>query len=299
MEFRHLKYFHTTAEFLHFSRAADALGIAQSALSQQIKQLETDLECQLFDRSNKWKLQLTDAGKVFRCETKKIIDAVEAAKRKTRQAARGDLGALSINIIPSFFSSDKLFDSLKRMRKNYPDVFLKLSKHSSANILKKIENESLDFGIVRTINPDNLGTNYIEFGREKILLALPEKHRLASKKRVKISDLKNEKFIMMPYEESPFFYRIIEFAFKKSGNFAPRIAEEIYNFDAILKLLPDSNLISFVPEMLKNLSFYKGITLKPVEDLNIDVKYVGIWRKNNNSQSLKNFLAILKEEFEI
>ncbi len=299
MEFRHLKYFQTAAEFLHFSRAADALGIAQSALSQQIKQLEADLECQLFDRSNKWKLQLTDAGKVFRTETKKIIDAVEAAKRKTRQASKGDLGALSINIIPSFFSSDKLFDSLKRMRKNYPDVFLKLSKHSSANILKKIENESLDFGIVRTINPDNLDTNYIEFGREKILLALPENHRLASRKRIQISDLKNEKFIMMPYEESPFFYRIIELAFKKSGNFTPNIAEEIYNFDAILKLLPDSNLISFVPEMLKNLSFYKGIVLKPIADLNIDVKYVGIWRKNNNSQSLKNFLAILKEEFEI
>ncbi len=299
MEFRHLKYFQTAAEFLHFSRAADALGIAQSALSQQIKQLEADLECQLFDRSNKWKLQLTDAGKVFRTETKKIIDAVEAAKRNTRQASKGDLGALSINIIPSFFSSDKLFDSLKRMRKNYPDVFLKLSKHSSANILKKIENESLDFGIVRTINPDNLETNYIEFGREKILLALPENHRLASRKRIQISDLKNEKFIMMPYEESPFFYRIIELAFKKSGNFTPNIAEEIYNFDAILKLLPDSNLISFVPEMLKNLSFYKGIVLKPIADLNIDVKYVGIWRKNNNSQSLKNFLAILKEEFEI
>ncbi len=299
MEFRQLKYFHTAAEFLHFSRAADALGVAQSALSQQIKQLETELECQLFDRSNKWKLQLTAAGKVFKEETKKIIDAFEAAKRKTKQASKGDFGALSINIIPSFFSSDKLFEALKRMRKTYPDVFLRLSKHSSANILKKIENESLDFGIVRTVNPDNLGTNYIEFGQEKILLALPEKHRLATKKRIRISDLKNEKFIMMPYEESPFFYRIIELAFKKSGNFAPNIAEEIYNFDAILKLLPDSNLVSFVPEMLKNLSFYKGIVLKSVENLNIDAKYVGIWRESNNSQALKNFLQILKEEFNL
>lgn len=97
------------------------------------------------------------------------------------------------------------------MRADYPEVFLKLGKHSSASILAKVEKGELDFGIIRVSQRKNLDVKSIELGREKILLALPASHRLAKKSgAVEMSELKNEKFAMLPYEESPFFRRTID-----------------------------------------------------------------------------------------
>ena len=298
MELRHLKYFAKTAELLHFSRAADELGIAQSALSQQIKQLESEIGCRLFDRSNKWKIELTDAGKVFLEDARKIISSASTAKRKALQASMGGGGSLSISIIPSFFSSDKFFAALETMRKRYPNVFLRLSKHSSANILSRVESGELDFGIIRVINPASLATRYIELGREKIVLAIPQKHRFASKKSISLRELKDEKFIMVPYEESPFFCQTIDVALKREGIIAPNVASEIYNFDAILKSIPNSDLVSFVPEMLQTQG-YKGVLFKPIEGLNASTLYAGVWLGTKPKKTLENFLALLKKSFQI
>lgn len=300
MEIRQIRYFLLTAKHLHFSRAADELGIAQSALSQQISHLEAELGCRLFDRSNKWKVELTHAGKIFREESAKAFRAFETAKRRTLLASRGETGRLSINTIPSFFNSSKFFAALKTMQNLYPNVFLKLGKHSSADILERVENQNLDFGIIRTVNTETLELAHIELGNEKIMLAVPETHRLAKKRKICIRDLKDEKMTMMPYSESPFFNRTIESALKKIGNFTPRVAQEVYNFDAILRLLPGTGLISFVPELLKDQPYYyPGVVLKPISDLTANVKYVGIWREDNSSPTLKNFLEVLRREFQL
>lgn len=299
MELRHIRYFLKAAETLHFSRAADELGIAQSALSQQIKQLEAEMGCTLFDRSNKWKLTLTEAGRVFCEDATQIISNVDSAKRRALQASKGDGGSLSISIIPSFFSSAKFFEALNKMRSQWPNVFLKLSKHSSANILECVENSVLDFGIIRVVNPATLGTQYVEIGHEKILLAVPETHRLAKARSVKLADLRNEKFVMLPREESPFFCQIIDVALRRAGILSPNVVEEIYNFDAILRSLPNSNLISFAPELLKTQNNYKGVVLKPVADLNVDVRYVGVWKNGKVSKPLGNFIKIVKDTFKV
>ena len=299
MELRQLKYFVKAAQTLHFSRAADELGIAQPALSRQIKLLEAELGCALFDRSNKWKLELTDAGKSFLDDSLKIVDAADTARKRARPASKGDSGSLSMSIIPSFFCSEKFFETLNAMRSKYPNVFLKLSKHSSANILSSVENGLVDFGIIRVSNTSALGTQFVEIGREKILLAVSKKNRLAARKKISMSDLKGEKFIMLPREESPFFRQLIDVAFKRVGIFEPNVAEEIYNFDAILKSLPNSKLVSFVPELLKSQNYYDGVVLKHISDLDADVRYVGVWRKGAISKPLQNFIKILRDKFDI
>lgn len=299
MELRQLKYFAKTAQVLHFSRAAEELGIAQSALSQQIKLLEAELGCRLFDRSNKWKIALTEAGESLFADAVKILSDISAAKNRALQASRGNGGTLSMSIIPSFFASDRFFDALNAMRKSCPDVFLKLSKHSSANILARIEGGELDFGIIRVINPASLGVQYAEIGREKILLAVSQSHRFARRKSVKLADLKNERFIMLPYEESPFFCQMIDVELKRAGIYSPNVAEEIYNFDAVLKSISGSSLVAFVPALLKGKAYYRDIAFKRVSDLNVDVKYVGVWKNGALPKSLENFIGILKKSFRV
>ena len=70
MELRHLRYFVIVAEELHFARAAEKLKITQPALSRQIAALENELNTKLISRNNKWKITLTESGKLFLQELK-------------------------------------------------------------------------------------------------------------------------------------------------------------------------------------------------------------------------------------
>lgn len=88
MELRHLRYFMTLAEELHFGRAAQRLHIAQPPLSQQIRQLETELGFELFHRTKR-KVQLTEAGQVFLEEVQQIFKQLEQAIQVGRQTSRG------------------------------------------------------------------------------------------------------------------------------------------------------------------------------------------------------------------
>ena len=95
MEFRQLKYFVAVAEELHFGRAANRVGIAQPALSQQIQQLEQDLGRKLFVRTKR-SVSLTDAGKFFLNQARLLITQADYAVDITRQAFSGVFGELVI-----------------------------------------------------------------------------------------------------------------------------------------------------------------------------------------------------------
>ncbi|MEV5721134.1 LysR family transcriptional regulator [Amycolatopsis mediterranei] len=88
MDIRELRYFVAIAEELHFARAAQRLGIAQPPLSRAIQQLERRLGAALLDRTGR-PVTLTEAGQVLLAEARAVIDAAEAAERRTRRAATG------------------------------------------------------------------------------------------------------------------------------------------------------------------------------------------------------------------
>jgi len=124
MEIRHLRYFVTIAEELHFGRAAKRLYMAQPPLSQQIQQLEEELEVLLFKRSHR-RVELTDAGQAFLGEAYKILDQVEQAKLLAQRTARGEVGKLALG-----FVSSTAFELLPRLlyayREQYPQIQVSL-----------------------------------------------------------------------------------------------------------------------------------------------------------------------------
>jgi DNA-binding transcriptional LysR family regulator len=95
MELRHLRYFTAVADFGSFTAAARQLHISQSSISEQILDLEKELEVPLLDRSGR-KVQLTAQGYVFLEEARKTLDAAQRAVERTRQSLHGEEGTLSI-----------------------------------------------------------------------------------------------------------------------------------------------------------------------------------------------------------
>ena len=93
MELRHLRYFVTVAEELHFGRAAERLFISQPPLSQQIQQLEREIGVSLFLRTSR-SVKLTPAGEIFLRDARQILADVERAVSAAKRAARGEEGWL-------------------------------------------------------------------------------------------------------------------------------------------------------------------------------------------------------------
>jgi len=121
MELRHLRYFVAAAEELHFRRAAERLGIAQPALSQQIQQLEQEIEALLFHRLTRG-VELTDAGKAFLDDARAILEHVEQAKAKAQRVARGDQGMIRIGFTGSASFNPIVPGVIQDYRARFPGI---------------------------------------------------------------------------------------------------------------------------------------------------------------------------------
>lgn len=111
METRELRYFVAVAEELHFGRAAQRLGIAQPPLSRAIQQLERRLGVALLERTSR-AVTLTEAGSVLLREGRAVLDAVDAADRRTRRAALAATGQPGLVLVTKAGASTELLSKL-------------------------------------------------------------------------------------------------------------------------------------------------------------------------------------------
>ncbi|MGG6374853.1 LysR family transcriptional regulator, partial [Stenotrophomonas muris] len=109
MERRHLEYFVTLAEELHFGRAALRLGIATPTLSVQIQDIERRLGTRLFERGRR-EAALTSAGEVFLAEARDVLRRFEQAETVGRRAGRGEIGKIEIGYVGSALHAGALQD---------------------------------------------------------------------------------------------------------------------------------------------------------------------------------------------
>src|SRR5262245_53667729 len=100
MELRHLRYFIAVAEEGHITRAAERLRMQQPPLSRQIKEIEREVNAQLFLRKARG-VELTDAGHVLLEEARAILANVDHAVETTRRTARGEQGRISVGVTPT------------------------------------------------------------------------------------------------------------------------------------------------------------------------------------------------------
>ena len=142
MELRQLRYFLKAAETLNFTDAAKQMYITQSTLSQQIKQLEDELNVLLFDRIGK-KVYLTEAGKEFLPFAKQTVEDAELGVQRIRDLQGIRRGTLRIGITYSLsfgFSS-----ILLKFMKEYPNIKLEVIYDTALELLQKLKNRDLDF----------------------------------------------------------------------------------------------------------------------------------------------------------
>jgi DNA-binding transcriptional LysR family regulator len=222
VELRHLRYFVTVADTLHFGRAAEQLHIAQPPLSQQVRRLEAELGVQLLQRTSR-RVDLTDAGRLFLVEARRTLAQADRAARVAVRAQRGELGRLTIGYMAS--AELTVFPRvLPAFRKRYPDVDLVLQILAPREQFQRLRAGRLDVGFVRLPARDRR-LAIVPVFREPLVAVLPEDHTLARQRTVSLRSLRDETFVLFPREHSPAYYdSLMEIC--RESNVEPKLVQE-------------------------------------------------------------------------
>ncbi|WP_424462099.1 LysR family transcriptional regulator [Priestia aryabhattai] len=254
MELLQLKYFQVVARLEHISKAAEELYVSQPALSKTISQLEKELGIRLFDRNGKY-IKLNRYGKAFCSKVERALKTLEDAKQELKDMSNDPCEEIRLVVLAS---SHLLPELLSRFREQYPQVRFRLMQHLTNSYSQP------DFDLCISAFP--LTTRQIEHTpllRESILLAVPLDHHLAKQSRVKLNELKNEKFIVLKKGKE---LRKITDAICKEQNFVPQITFESDDPATVRGLIRAKQGIGFIPEVTWGGSTGKDVKLLKIEE---------------------------------
>jgi DNA-binding transcriptional LysR family regulator len=290
MELRHLRYFVAVAEELHFGRAAQRLGMAQPPLSQQIRRLELEIGVQLLQRTKR-RVQLTEAGQAFLEGARGALRQVDRAVEVAQRASRGEVGKLAIGFLGAAAYS-LLPSILIAFRHRYPDVEVKLHELKTSELVAALRGGQVQVGFVRLPLQDEL-LAVEPILREELVVALPERHPLASRARISFRDLSQEAFLMPPRQLAPGFHEQVLNLCRQAG-FTPKLGAEASQLQTIINLVAAGMGITLVAESVRNFSG-RGVVFKQLPEPAPIVEFGVAWLRDEHSEVLSAFLNVVRE----
>ncbi len=296
LEFRHLEYAIAVKRHQGFLQAAIALELDQGFLSKQIQRLEARLGFNLFDRKTR-PLGLTEAGQTFLSRAEQIIEQTKNAVELAQQTQLGKWGRLDVGINTSIANS-KLPSIIQVFREQFPNVHLALHELASYDQIKQLQNHQIDIGFFHKHNLQNLlKEDSKSFSdtlvlRESLVLVLPEKHPLARKMSVSLTELDGKNFVLPPHTLLRGLRdRIDELCIKT--NCKPVVVQEAAWITTVLSLVAGGAGVSLLPANVRELQ-RTGVVYRDIEELSPVLEIVAVRRTENNSTILGNFLKVVE-----
>jgi DNA-binding transcriptional LysR family regulator len=294
VELRHLRYFVAVGEEEHFGRAAERLHVVQPALTRQVRQLEDELGCALFERLKRG-VRLTEAGKSFLEEARRVLSDLGHGVDRTRLVAQGKVGRLRVGFSDTATYSGELPSILHDFRTRWPDVRLELFPSSSVVAGEQLRRQEVDVAFVYTLptNLRELKTHTISV--ERWVLALPLAHPLVKSKRVRLRDLKGEPFVWFPRPVAPPLHDRVLAACHAAG-LTLNIVQEVNNPTTMLSLVAGGIGLSFTITSAARTK-PDSVVLREVEDLRDTSELSTIWRADNKVPALQKFIEMVRSQF--
>ncbi len=221
--------------------------MAQPALSQTIKRLETQLHVVLFLRTTR-SVELTDAGRVLLVEARQVLAAADRALSAVQHAAAGELGTVRIGFVASA-ALGLVPTILLAVQQRWPRLELELVEATTGDQLTALRAGALDVGIAREAHPspDLVITTLVE---ERLVAAVPAGHPLADRSRVALRELRDEAFVAPPRGATPLLSDHVA-ALCAAAGFRQTVVHEALQFPTILGLVAANTGIAIVPEAMR------------------------------------------------
>ncbi len=294
MDFRHFRYFVAVAEELHFARAAERLGIAQPALSQQIRSLEERMGVRLFDRAHR-RVELTEAGAVFLVEVRVALESAEKAVRVAQDVARGASGTIDIGFVGSIMYEPRFPVLLKDYRDARPDVRLLLHEMAPLLQIEQVAARHLDIAIVRSPLPAVLpeGLESFVLASQRLVVVLPRDHRLAEAQDLQLADLSGDSFLS--FDDPPgvgLGHAVLSLC--REAGFEPDICLRVSEIGTLISLVAAGHGVSLMPATVAHLQL-PGVRYVPLRDITPCSELVVIHRRIERSAAVRALLARMRE----
>ena len=294
MELRHLRYFIAVAEELHFGRAAQALGISQPPLSQQIQALEQEVGARLFERTNR-RVELSEAGRLFLAEARLVLAQVDKAADVARRAQLGQLGELKIGFTSSAPFNSSIPQAIFAFRQAFPAVHLALQEMSSKEVAEALVDESVQVGIMRPLPlPESLVA--VELFREPLVAIIRADHPLAvgSEEGLQLSALAAEPFVFFPRSYGSGLYaQLINLA--RQAGFSPLITQEAGEAMTIIGLVAAGLGVTVLPASYQRMRI-DGVVYRTLLDAEANTAVWLVQRRDQHSPMAKAFFELLTKQ---
>ena len=291
MELRNLITFMHVAELGSFTKTAEQLGYSQSTVSFQIKQLEEELECLLFERINHT-ITLTERGHELVAYARQIRTLTDEFKENLtkEQTLNGHIHIVTPDSICEEMASRRYIG----FHREYPEISIKFTTADTSVMFEMLDHNEAD--LIITLDSHSYNKDYVIAKEEPLSMhfVVNSESALTDRKNLSITDIIDEPFILTEYGQG---YRRVfdrELA-KRSQEITPVL--EIGRTDIITSIVAESNMISYLPDFVTRDMVKKGkLCYLDVRDFDIEIWKQLIYHKNKwMSKSLKAFINYVKE----
>jgi DNA-binding transcriptional LysR family regulator len=283
MDLRTLQYFVTVAEELNITRAAEKLHMSQPPLSAQIKNLESELETELFIRGKR-RLSLTESGKLLYRRAKDILSMADRTQAEILSLSRGMSGVISIGLVEGM-APDIAAEWFAGFIEAYPNVRFRILDGSTDDLLEKMRSGLISLAVI-TSPCDKSLLHSFRVGEEKLAALMNQSHPLAAKagEEINISELAGENLIV------PSRKALIETIYKwfRKENAEPKIVCEMDSYLDAAALAGRMVGISIYPRTayIPN----DSLTSKCIAGEDKKIEYRFVWQRGHH-------LPRIEEEF--
>ncbi|MCK1669954.1 LysR family transcriptional regulator [Bradyrhizobium sp. 153] len=277
-----------------FRRAAEALSVKHTAFSRSIGQLEHLVGAILFERSSGG-IKPTLAGRAVLRIARLILEQVDMLVDIGRSGGRGDTGHLVIGFFTSM-STGNLRATIGELKKLLPRLELVTMERSRFRLMTALRNGTVDV----VVSPGRLpskDTRSLLLWSERILISLPQDHRLAAREVIYWTDLRNEKILLSEYDPGRELEDLLISKLVRSDD-RPRVERHDVSRGIIKSLTSMGMGLSLVMESDIGASF-AGLVYRELQDGTgpSRVDFHAHWRDDNENPALKRFLDLLAERY--
>jgi LysR family transcriptional regulator for metE and metH len=229
----HFRLVDTISKEGTLTKAAKTLHLTQSALSHQLKELERELDVDVFKRNGK-RLQLSEQGYRFLRSSEKILAEIKSLEEDVTNYKMGRTGKLSISM-QCYTAYHWLPGIIKYYKKRWPDINIQILSDATRRPLEYLMNGDLDIGIIRT-QMVNTRIRYEPIFEDQLTAVICKDHPLAKKKVIEIADFQGEELILPlydpSYQDTPVIESLIE-----AQQVKPKTLHRIHYTDAAIEMV--------------------------------------------------------------
>ncbi|MFC7262736.1 LysR family transcriptional regulator [Streptomyces lutosisoli] len=287
-----LHAFIVLAEELHFGHAAALLGIAQPPLSQQIRRLEDKVGHPLFHREP-GRVTLTPAGRELLPAARRALADLADGLAAARDIGSGRAGRLRIGFAASL-ALTVLPGVLRTFRERFPAVHLDIHEMTTAPQLAALHDKTIDIGLLREPPADETQLGFKTVLTEPFVAVLPSAHPLAAQRTIRIGQLADSPFVLLPRHVGPRLHDQIVGLCTASG-FTPRVAQHAVEWQTVCALVETGLGVSLAPASIRRIRL-KGIAFRGIEPSTARTRVAVAWRKNDPSPLVARLLATVSQD---